>query len=177
MIPAPYRWLLAEPGPRMLGQMLALYGTQEAAGAADNPIILAWAEECGIHGYVHDSVAWCGLCMAIAAKRSGWDYNPGHNALWARNWALWGARQAIAMLGDVLVFPRGDGGHVAMYVGEDDSHYHILGGNQGDQVSIARKPKTPILAIRRAPWRMSQPANVRIVRLKAAGAPLSTKET
>lgn len=175
-LPKPYAWLMSEPGPRMLGQMLALFGTHEYAGAANNPVIVAWAEECGIHGYTADAVAWCGLTMAIAAKRAGWDYNPGHNALWARNWASWGTDAPHAALGDVLVFPRGDGGHVSMYVGEDDTHYHILGGNQSDSVSITRKAKTPILGIRRAPWRISQPANVRAVKLAATGS-VSTKES
>lgn len=181
MLPKAYAWLGKEPGPNMLIQLLALHGTVEFKGQADNPIIIAWAEECGIKGYKDDAVAWCGLTVAIAAKRAGWDYNPKGNALWARNWAFWGtdARKATnvpgAALGDVLVFARGTGGHVALYVGEDATHYHILGGNQSDQVSIVRKAKSPILAIRRAPWRIAQPANVRQVTLSPVGD-LSTKE-
>jgi uncharacterized protein (TIGR02594 family) len=182
MLPKPYAWLGKEPGPKMLMQMVALCGTVEFSGAADNPVILTWADECGISGYKHDAIPWCGLTVAIAAKRAGWDYAPGHNALWARNWALWGtdalkARSVPqAALGDVLVFPRGDSGHVTLYVGEDATHYHCLGGNQSDAVSIVRKPKRPILAIRRAPWRISQPVNVRPIRLAAGGTPASTKE-
>lgn len=49
------------------------------------------------------------------------------------------------MLGDVLVFPRGAGGHVAFYVGEDSRHFHILGGNQDNQVSIILKAKQPLI--------------------------------
>jgi uncharacterized protein (TIGR02594 family) len=176
MLPRQYAWLAKEPGPQMLLHALAIYGTREFKGAADNPVILAWAEECGIRSYIHDSTAWCGLAMAVCAKRAGWEFNPSGNALWARNWSLWGTPIATAMLGDVLVFPRGDAGHVALYVGEDDAHYHCLGGNQSDMVNIVRKPKRPILAIRRAPWRIAQPANVRVVRLSSTGI-VSTKET
>jgi uncharacterized protein (TIGR02594 family) len=172
---AGYEWLWAEPGPVMLKEMLKLFGTRETAGDKNNPTIMGWARETNTT-YPGDATAWCGLAVSVAAKRAGWDYYPGKNALWARNWALWGHKAKTAMLGDVLVFPRGQGGHVAIYVGEDKTHYHILGGNQSDTVNIVRKAKTPILAIRRAPWKIAQPENVRRVYLSAKGAPTSTKE-
>ncbi len=173
---AGYEWLWDEPAPRMLKEALACYGTKEAPGAANNPTIIAWADECGI-AYTADATAFCGLGMALSAKRAGWDFEPQGNALWARNWAKWGVeRKGPAMLGDVLVFPRGKGGHVALYVGEDDTHYHIFGFNQRDSVNIVRKPKKPILAIRHAPWRVEQPPNVRRIFLSAKGAPVSGSE-
>lgn len=170
-----YEWLWKESGPKMLLAGLELLGTHEVLGPRNNPEIMKWAEE--VHTtYPGDEVAWCGLFISVCAKRAGWDYYPNGNALWARNWASWGNASHRAELGDVLVFPRGHGGHVAMYVGEDASHYHILGGNQSDRVSIVRKAKKPILAIRRAPWRIAQPDNVRVVQLAAEGTPLSGKE-
>jgi hypothetical protein len=48
-------------------------------------------------------------------------------------------------LGTILVFSRGSGGHVGVYMGEDSTHYHVLGGNQSDRVSVARIPKTRLL--------------------------------
>jgi uncharacterized protein (TIGR02594 family) len=171
-----YEWLWKEPGPVMLQDMLNIFGTVEAPGAKDNPVIMAWAKETGQKGYVHDSVPWCGLAMAVAAKRAGWPYNPGGNALWALNWATWGDHAEIPMLGDVLVFGRTGGGHVTQYVGEDATCFHILGGNQTDQVNIVRKPKADLIQARRAPWKVAQPANVRRVFLSPAGAPLSTNE-
>lgn len=170
-----YEWLWAEPGPKMLLEALKLFGTRETPGGKSNPAILAWAKEVSTT-YPGDSTAWCGLFIAICAKRAGFPYYPNGNALWARNWADWGIAQKRPMLGDVLVFPRGQGGHVTMYVGEDATHYHCLGGNQSDTVNIVRKPKTPILAIRRAPWKVGQPDNVRVIKLKAGGAPLAGKE-
>lgn len=172
-----YEWLLNEPGPAMLLEMLKLYGTLEVPGADNSPVIMGWAEETNTT-YPGDATAWCGLAMSVAAKRAGWDYFPNKNALWARNWAVWGQNVPVAraMLGDVLVFPRGSGGHVALYVGEDDTHYHILGGNQSDTVNIVRKAKSPILAVRSAKWKIAQPANVRKVFLSATGTPVSNKE-
>jgi cell wall-associated NlpC family hydrolase len=44
------------------------------------------------------------------------------------------------MLGDVLVFRRGGGGHVALYVGEDEEAFHVLGGNQADRCASRDSP-------------------------------------
>lgn len=173
-LPSKYAWLGKESGPKMLLEAIKLYGTIEVPGTKSNPVITGWAKECGIGAYSTDEIPWCGLFMAVCAKRAGWA-RPA-NPLWARSWATWGKPRATAMLGDVLVFPRDGGGHVAMYVGEDATHYHILGGNQSDRVCIVRRAKKPILAIRQAPWRVAQPANVRKVVLTAGGTPASTKE-
>lgn len=175
-LPLKYKYLNYEPAPKMLLEFLKLYGIEEILGPGDSDAIMGWSKEVKAKGYSHDAVAWCGLTMAVAAKRGGWEYEPGGNALWARNWALWGTKQKVAMLGDVLVFPRGQGGHVALYVGEDKGYYHILGGNQSDKVSITRRAKEPILAIRRAPWKRFQPLNVRPIMLGASG-PISAKES
>lgn len=175
MLPKKYAWLAGEPGPKMLLEALKVHGVIEGAGEKDNPTLLAWANEVGEKGFKHDSTAWCGLAMAVCAKRAGWAYKPKGNALWARNWASWGNPAKVAMLGDILVFPRGQGGHVAIYVGEDLDYYHILGGNQDNVMSIKRRAKKPLLAIRRAPWRVAQPANVRTVKMAADG-PISKSE-
>lgn len=171
-----YQFLLNEPGPRMLTEALKTFGTREAAGPTNNPTIMQWARKIGLaRVYKADSTAWCGLWMAYVAGQAGWNNAPRGNALWARNWATWGKGVTKPMLGDVLVFPRGLGGHVCIYVGEDATHYHVLGGNQSDAVSIKRRPKRPIIAIRRCKWRISQPANVRAIMLSPTGE-LSTKE-
>lgn len=174
-LPKKYSYLRYEPAPKMLLELLKLYGIEEVLGPGDSPAIMAWAKETKSKNYTHDSVAWCGLTIAIAAKRAGWECQPKGNGLWARNWAAWGSGQKIAMLGDVLVFPRGVGGHVTMYVGEDKDYYHCLGGNQSDMVNIVRKAKTPILAIRRAAWKRYQPDNVRRIWLGTTGQ-IATRE-
>lgn len=180
MLPKEYAWLAREPGPVMLLAGIALYGTHEGIGAKDNPTILAWAKEIGVAGYRHDSIAWCGLFTALCAHRAGWDAWPGENPLWALNWAKWGAPSPSPALGDVLVFERrlSDGskaGHVGQYVGEDAQAFHVLGGNQSDQVCVTRVDRDRLVAARRAPWKIAQPANVRPIKLAASGA-LSVNE-
>ncbi|MCI9879598.1 TIGR02594 family protein [Methylobacterium goesingense] len=174
-MPAPYAWLARETGPNILLEALALYGTKETPGAASNPAILAWARETGVAGaYVNDGIAWCGLFVAVVAKRAG--FEPVKNPLWARNWATFGTKADKPSLGDVLVFERaGGGGHVGLYIGESATVFYVLGGNQGDAVSIAPIAKGRLLAVRRCPWKIAQPAGVRPIRLAVTGA-LSTNE-
>lgn len=179
-LPKAYAWLANEPGPRILKEMLALYGTIEKPGKANNPLILAWAKEIGLgHVYKADSIAWCGLTVAFAAARAGWDYAPRGNALGARNWLAWGRAVVKPELGNVLVFWRGSKGgfqgHVGIYVGEDAAAYHVLGGNQGDRVSIKRIVKSRLLGARECPWKVDKPDNIRRVMMTATG-PLSANE-
>lgn len=168
-LPAQYKWLQKEPGPRLLVEALKTYGTAEKPGPGSNPSILKWAEDVGLDRvYRADETAWCGLWMSYVAKQAGWDdpYNP----LWARNWLNFGTPQKQAGLGDVLIFSRGSSGHVGLYVGEDATAYHVLGGNQSDRVMIKRLAKNRLLGIRRCPWRVNEPANVRAVKLAASGS-------
>lgn len=171
-LPRQYTWLTREPAPRLLIEFLKLHGTQEDTGPDSNPVIINWAKEIGLwHVYKNDEIAWCGLAMGYAAAMAGWEYAPRGNALWARNWLTWGNPVALGqeMLADVLIFPRGTGGHVAIYVGEDDTYFHILGGNQSDAVNIKLKPKAELIAPRRCPWRIMQPPNVRKIFLASTG--------
>lgn len=177
MLPDRYSWLAREPGPRILIEMLKVYGVHEAPGPADNLAILGWAAAIGLGSvYRHDAIPWCGLAVAYAAAEAGWDHAPRGNALWAFNWLSWGTLQTVPMLGDVLVFGRNGGGHVALYVGEDATAFHILGGNQADQVCFERHAKADLMGARRCPWRVAQPANVRRVFLSPEGVPTGLSE-
>lgn len=167
-LPKEYAWILKEPGTKMVQEFVKIYGTTEVPGEGDNPIILEWAKEVGLSGkYKHDATAWCGLEMAVIAKRAGKELPP--DPLWALNWALFGHKVSDgAKFGDVLVFKRDGGGHVALYIGEDDECYHCAGGNQSDASNIIRKPKNRIYAIRR-PHYTNQPACVRKIILSPNG--------
>lgn len=170
-LPAAYAWLKSEPGPRIILEALHCYGTLELPGEANNPLIIEWAKEVGgwIGTWYHDDyVPWCGLFMAICAKRAGFPHN--QKALSAASWATWGAPADHPALGDVLVFARPGGGHVGLYVGEDRDCYHVLGGNQSDMVCIARIRKDRLVAARRCDWHIGQPDNVRKIILKPEGA-------
>ena len=168
-LPPQYAWLAKEAGPKILLEGLRLFGIKETAGAGNTPEIMAWARETNLaKDYVADAVPWCGLWMAVVAQRAGW--TPVDKPLWAQNWNRFGAKADKPSLGDILVFGRTGGGHVGVYVGEDATAFHVLGGNQSDQVCITRILKTRLLGCRRPVWRIAQPANVRPIKLAAAGA-------
>jgi uncharacterized protein (TIGR02594 family) len=160
MLPERYRWLAQEPGPLMLLEALKLFGVYEHPGTASSPIILAWATECELPTYDADSIPWCGLFMAVVARRA--KKTLPANPLWARDWLRFGD-PCEPELGAVLVFERGTGGHVGLYVGEDSTHYHVLGGNQKDQVCISRLNKGRLIGAR-CQYKI-KPGNVRRVTL------------
>ncbi|MCK0531440.1 TIGR02594 family protein [Sphingobium agri] len=156
-----------------------LLGTREAAGAANNGTILGWAKLLGLKvlgiAYNADSVPWCGLFVAHCLKAAGIDLSNMKVAVRAKAWATWGANLGASVLapGAILVFDREGGGHVAFYVGEDATHYHVLGGNQGDKVSIMRLAKGRCIARR---WPRGVPVLGRPVYLSASGVPVSGNE-
>lgn len=180
LIPKPYDYLNLETGPRLLKTALQLFGTIETPGPGNNPSIMTWAKKTGLAKQYHDdATAWCGLFMTYVSLQSGWDDHIPTSPLLARNWQTFGKAVKTPMLGDVLVFWResinGYKGHVGIYVGENADNYFVLGGNQGDKVSIAPKPKNRLLCARRCIWRINQPANVRRIFVKTAAA-TSAKE-
>ena len=174
-----YQWLLDSEKPRMLDEAIKELGVLELPGDRDSPTIMGWAAELDLthNGYTHDSIPWCGLFMAVIALRAGW--TPVKNPLWALNWKDFGQDVATAptprqpALGDVMVYRRNSGGHVNQYVGEDDSHYHGIGGNQSDAVTFGRYPKGNLVACRRAPWRIEQPKSVRPIVLRRDGSAIT----
>lgn len=173
MIPDQYAWLLQEQGPKMIVEGIKLYGVKEVPGEGDNPEIMSWATECGLtNAYSGDEVPWCGLYVAVVAKRAG-KVLP-KSPLWALDWKNWGRVVDRPMLGDVAVLTRAGGGHVAIYVGEDKDCYHLLGGNQSDAVNIMRFPRSRKPAFRR-PAYINTPIQVRVVNLAPTGA-ISVKE-
>lgn len=160
-----YDWLRSVgPLPRHLDFALSLLGTVETPGAASSPVIMGWRDELRaaghpLDGYSGDAVPWCGLFAAYVAMKT--DRGVVDAPLWALNWSRWGEAGGQPELGDLLTFRRESGGHVAFYVAEDRTGYfHVLGGNQGDAVSIMRIAKTRLHACRQPPYR-ARPASVR----------------
>ena len=169
-----YDFLKNEKSPRILVEAVKMIGTKEIVGAKHNPEILRWAEVVGLKNvYKSDEIPWCGLAMAYAAHMAGVDYPD--QPLWALNWAKYGEATPEPMLGDILTFKRDGGGHVGIYVGEDDTAYHVLGGNQGNAMNVTRILKTRLYKARRTKWKVAQPANVRKIWLDNSGK-ISTNE-
>lgn len=156
----------------------AKLGTREAPGAANSPTIMGWAKKLGtkVLGIVYnaDSVPWCGVFVATCVDEAG--IVPPAIAVRAKSWAAWGQniRPERIAPGAVLVFERPGGGHVGFYVGEDRAAYHVLGGNQGDRVSITRIEKSRCIARR---WPAGRPViGAPKAMTSTSGIPLSRNE-
>ncbi|WP_028525974.1 TIGR02594 family protein [Runella limosa] len=166
-LPNEFQWLADEPKTRMIEEALHFYGTTEDLSPKNNNTIMAWAVEVGgkvADVYKADSIPWCGLFMALVAKRA--KKQVVKDPLWALNWGTFGKLTEVPMLGDVLVFNRitPDGkkaGHVGLYVGENTDHFFVLGGNQNDSVCIKAMEKSRLYICRRPNYNI-QPLSVTV---------------
>lgn len=163
-----YTWLKDEKSPKILVEAVKHIGTKEIVGKNHNKKILGWAEALGLKSvYTNDEIPWCGLFIAYCCHAQGLDVVK--HPLWALNWNKYGNVAQIPMLGDILTFTRNGGGHVGIYVGEDTTCYHVLGGNQNNQVNVVRIEKSRLSQARRTAWKIAQPSNVRVVKLETKG--------
>ena len=154
--------------PKIVTTGLSLIGTIEKPGSSSNPIILSWAKECGLNKvYNSDEIPWCGLYISVVVKRTGRDII--ESPLWARSWSKWGEASGVPSLGDILVFKRGSGGHVGIYIAEDTDCYHVLGGNQSNAVTITRIRKDRCIAARKPKYN-NRPASAKPYIVEPNGA-------
>lgn len=133
-----------------MAEAMRLVGVTEVAGSGDNPEIMGWADAAHIP-YDRDETPWCGLFVAHCVTATLPDEPLPKNPLGARQWLKFGV-DVPPQVGAVLVFWRGsvDGwqGHTGFYWAEDATHFHVLGGNQGNAVSIVRVAKSRCLGAR-----------------------------
>jgi len=98
------------------------------------------------------TTAWCAAFVNATLAQTG---GQGTGALNARSFMKWGQEVQDPQRGDVAVFSRGDPngwqGHVGFFEGlNEDGSIRVLGGNQGDAVSVANYPANRLLGYRRA---------------------------
>lgn len=167
-LPKDYQWLeKLDLLPKMVAAALPLVGIKETDGPGNTPQIMNWAAQTGLKSsYNADAIPWCGLFMAYVAKISG-KVIPT-KPLWALNWAKFGEEGGQPELGDILVFTRKEGGHVGLYIGEDDECYHVLGGNQSNSVCFTRIAKERLYAVRQPPYN-NKPSTAKVYILSPNG--------
>lgn len=109
-------------------------GLREIPGKDHAPEIIKWLIELKAW-WRDDETPWCGVFMAHCMKSSGLPYPQKYYR--ALEWASYGIRLERPAYGSIVVFNRNGGGHVGIIVGKDDKgRLMVLGGNQGNQVSI-----------------------------------------
>lgn len=140
-----------------------LMGIAEMPGALNNPAIVAMLQFVD-KSVSTDEVPWCSAFVNAVCKICGL---PRSGSLAARSWLQVGrvvTIDAAAPGWDVVILKRGAGkqpgpevtrapGHVGFFAGLDTSaggeRLHVLGGNQGNRVSLASFPAAQLLGIRR----------------------------
>lgn len=131
---------------------------EEAGPTLNNPAIMAmlkldnsWPE--------NDEVPWCSAFVNYIA----WLLDlPRSKNLMARSWLTVGQPVALARAKqgyDVAIFRRGGGqagpevlnapGHVGFFHSNTSGRIKLLGGNQGNTVSLANFPEATLLGVRR----------------------------
>lgn len=136
------------PQPAWLRQAWAEYGQREGDGAKNNPRIVKFYEDVGFGEVHHDEVAWCAAFVGACLERSG---IRSTRLLLARSYLQHGTPIETGRLGAVVVLSRGSDpalGHVGFWLGETGDSLILLGGNQGDAVSVQAFAKGRLLGIR-----------------------------
>ena len=118
-------------------------GLAEIPGRAHSKILLQWLANMGQYSeesrawWADDETPWCGLFVGHVLGVSG--------RYVTKNWFRASAWNDTAMTqldkpayGCIVTFTRSGGGHVGFAVGQDKAgRLLVLGGNQGNRVSIA----------------------------------------
>lgn len=129
-------------------------GTQEIPGAKHNPSVLAYHAVTGLNAR-DDETPWCASFVSWCLEQAGL---PHTGSAAARSYLDWGRTLDRPTLGCVVVFSRGSSptaGHVGFYAGKDrHGNILVLGGNQGNRVSVAPYSAKNLLGYR---WPASEP--------------------
>jgi len=128
-------------------------GTKEIPGKADNPLIVRWLRMI-VASINSEETAWCSAFVNAMAREAGYEQSGKLNA---RSWLDVGTKVSLdkAKPGDVVILWRvardSWEGHVAFFVKQDTTtaSLRLLGGNQGDSVSISSYSAKQLLGIRR----------------------------
>lgn len=123
-------------------------GQKEMRGRLDNPQIMAMLKLVASWPQ-HDEVPWCSAFVAYVCWLLGL---PRSTSLRARSWMEVGRTVPLnaARPGfDVVILSRGHHpqGHVGFLSVLDGAEVHLLGGNQGNRVSIQNYPTTRVVGV------------------------------
>ena len=129
---------------------LSEFGVAEIVGKVDNPEVLKYFNDLGFDGAtLKDETAWCSAFANWVAQEAGCQISCKLNA---RSWLDVGVETKTPEKGDIVVLWRGSKtswkGHVGFFIRETSRYIYVLGGNQGNRVSIQAYYKSRLLQYR-----------------------------
>ena len=147
------RYLVPRPagGPEGEPPWLAVakreIGVRDYPFGMDNPRIAAYHEATALRATI-DKVPWCSAFANWCMRQAGLC---GTDSAAARSWLAWGRLLPHPRTGCVVVLRGGANpaqGHVAFYIAYRGAFLDLLGGDQGDQVSVYAYPTRLLLGYR-----------------------------
>lgn len=145
--------------PAWLVSARKLVGLKEIVGSKHEPKVVAFFAAAGNPGIKDDETAWCAAFVGAMLAQAG---VKGTGLLNARSYLDWGTKLSTPRVGCVVVFQRANSswqGHVAFFLRLVGNRIEVLGGNQGNAVSVASYPKDNLLGYR-WPSQLADPAEV-----------------
>lgn len=132
--------------PEWISEAQKHIGTKEIPGPKHNSKILNWWKAIKRGGIKSDEIPWCAAFVGGCLEAVGIISSRFESAA---SYKTWGMGLKTPIYGCVAVFTRNGGGHVGFVVGLDTrGRLMILGGNQGDKVSIAPFDRSRVVAYR-----------------------------
>lgn len=135
----------------LVDRALDYIGQKEIPGPSSNPVFVPWFDRWAPGLTKDDSkLAWCSLFMNEICYQLGLPYT---NSLAAQSWLRVGEPVEDPQRGDLVILWRGSPyswkGHVGLFIREDEEYIWILGGNQGNAVTISPYRKSRLKGYRR----------------------------
>ena len=123
-------------------------GQCEVPGAGDNPRIREYHASASDGAEMPDATPWCASFAGWVLQTAGIE---GSGSRMARSYLKWGSRLDMPREGCIVVLRRGsdpNAGHVGFFHSRKNGRVFLLGGNQGDKVSIQGFPEDQVLGYR-----------------------------
>lgn len=141
----------------LMAVAMSQLGNKEIVGHKHEPEVMKYYDEIGHEWVDNDELPWCAAFMNWVCLHALVPMVEKSQRLRARAFEGWGegVYKNDPMQGDVVVLWRDSKvssfGHVGLLVGwsPDGDSVYLLGGNQANQVKVAKYPANRITAIRR----------------------------
>ena len=137
--------------PRWLALAWGDLGVAETPGADHTRRVVRYYADVGHAQITNDETAWCAAFLGSCLERAG---IASTRSLMARSYLAWGEPLAEFRTGAVAVLSRTADpalGHAGFLIGETADSVILLGGNQGDAVTVEAFPRSRLLGPALAP--------------------------
>lgn len=127
------------------------YGQKEIEGSANNPRIVKYSTDIGNTWVTNDEVAWCSEFVNWCLLQVGIQ---GTKSAVAKSFLNWGEPTNDPQLGDIVIFnrpPDPAAGHIGFFIRKEKELVFTLGGNQNNEVNIAKYPESRVVSYRKVP--------------------------